>query len=32
MKNYIVYKRVSTDKQGIVGLGMQAQEQSIQEF
>jgi DNA invertase Pin-like site-specific DNA recombinase len=30
--NYVVYKRVSTDKQGIVGLGMQAQESAIQSF
>lgn len=30
--NYVIYKRVSTDKQGIVGLGMLAQEEAIQTF
>ncbi len=29
MDKYVVYKRVSTDKQGIRGLGMDAQEESI---
>ena len=30
--NYVIYKRVSTDKQGIIGLGMLAQEEAIQTF
>ena len=29
---YVLYTRVSTDKQGIKGLGMQAQEEVIQDF
>jgi DNA invertase Pin-like site-specific DNA recombinase len=32
MRTYVAYYRVSTDKQGLLGLGMDAQKEAVSRF